>query len=158
MRALERGPPLAHALDHRERPRVDVSAAERPYARLIDQLLEAIERRHRDAQRRLEQLARQRAAMPQDGWSVANETVRAEAVAIRNELARLKLVASLTTKILEPLASKNESSGRRSPRRTPDRRARTGLPRGATGLSTGQKTDARSRASSGRDPARRGAR
>jgi CHAD domain-containing protein len=61
----------------------------------VDQLLEAIERRQRHAQRRLEQLARRRAAMSRTEPWVANETVRGEAVAIRNELARLRAVAKL---------------------------------------------------------------
>jgi hypothetical protein len=37
--------------------------------------------------------------------SVASQSLRAQAVQIRNELARLSLVESLTRRILQPLAS-----------------------------------------------------
>jgi hypothetical protein len=83
-----------------------------------------IERRRREAQRRLEQLARRRIANRRADRG-AGADLRAEAIAIRSELARLELVASLTTKLLQPLAAE-----RVGPRPTP-----SGPPASSSGTS-----------------------
>ena len=47
------------------------------------------------------------------GWlerTAASQSLRAQAVQIRNELARLRLVESLTRRILQPLASRDAAS------------------------------------------------
>jgi hypothetical protein len=81
-------------------------------------VLVAIERRRRDAQGRLEQLRRRRAPISGVERADARDALRSEAVAIRSELARLDLLASLTTRILQPLAT-------RRPKQQP-RRSRSG--------------------------------
>jgi hypothetical protein len=64
-----------------------------------------------------------------------NDALRAEAVAIRNELARLDLVSSLATKLLQPLPA--HATARVSP---PDPRGNgspTGLRAASAVLTTG---------------------
>lgn len=69
-------------------------------------------------QRRLEQLGRRRAAPGGADRTPEARILRAEAVAIRNELARVDLVASVATKLLRPLTAAR-------PRRSLDPRAHT---------------------------------
>jgi hypothetical protein len=75
------------------------------YAELLDQLLGPLQRRRREAQRSLDELTRRRAVTSRLERPAASRSLRAQAVQIRNELARLGLVESLTRRILQPLAS-----------------------------------------------------
>ena len=75
------------------------------YEELLGQLLGPLQRRRREAQRSLDELARRRAVMSRLERPAASQSLRAQAVQIRNELARLSLVESLTRRILQPLAS-----------------------------------------------------
>jgi hypothetical protein len=105
------------------------------YAELLDQVVPAIEQCRREAQRRLEDLARRRVAMTPVQRAAENDALRAEAVAIRNELARLDLVSSLATKLLAPLPA--HATARMSP---PDPRGNgspTGLRAANAGLTRG---------------------
>jgi hypothetical protein len=104
---------------------------------LLDELIPAIERRRRDAQGRLEELARRRASMSPIERVVAHEALRTEALAIRNELARLNLVASLTTKLLRPLASRNATTTVRAIPSARQIRLVADLRSGGIGLPTG---------------------
>jgi hypothetical protein len=122
------------AADPRERRRSRPSSLGTTYAELLDALVPAIERCRREAQRRLEELARRRVAMTPVGRPAENDALRAEAVAIRNELARLDLVSSLATKLLQPLPA--HATARVSP---PDPRG-NGSPRGSRAASTGLTT------------------
>jgi hypothetical protein len=102
-------------LEHRRHPgygpapwtrsRRAAAATQSVYEDLLGQLLGPLQRRRRDAQRILDELGRRRAAMSRLDGSVASQSLRAQAVQIRNELARLSLVESLTRRILQPLAS-----------------------------------------------------
>jgi hypothetical protein len=106
------------AADPGERRRLRPSSPRVTYAELLDQLVPAIERCRCEAQRRLEELARRRVAMTPVERAAENDALRAEAVTIRNELARLELVSSLATKLLQPLPA--HATGQLSP---PDPRA-----------------------------------
>jgi hypothetical protein len=75
------------------------------YAELLEQLLAPIQRRRREAQQSLDELARRRALSPRLDGSVASQSPRAQAMQIHDQLARLSLVESLTKRILQPLAS-----------------------------------------------------
>lgn len=91
------------AADPRGTRRSRPSSLGTTYEELLDQLVPAIERYRREAHRRLEELARRRVAITPVERAAENDALRAEAVAIRNELARLDLVSSLATKLLQPL-------------------------------------------------------
>ena len=95
------------------------AATQSVYEDLLGQLLGPLQRRRRDAQRILDELARRRAAMSRLDGSVASQSLRAQAVQIRNELARLSLVESLTRRILQPLASRDGRQPRRRSTRSP---------------------------------------
>jgi hypothetical protein len=110
MRTPERRRRLSRVSNHRRGPRSDPSQCEGAYAELLGELIPAIERRRREAQGRLDALDRRRASMSRIERAAANEALCTEAVGIRNELARLKLVVSLTTKLLEPLASRSATT------------------------------------------------
>lgn len=68
------------------------------YSDLLDELLSPIARRRDDAQRRLDEIAGRRPVMPARERSAAREA----AVELRDELARLDLVTSLITRLLQP--------------------------------------------------------
>jgi hypothetical protein len=122
------------AADPRERRRSRPSSPGTTYAELLDQLVPAIERCRREAQRRLEESARRRVAMTPVERAAENDALRAEAVAIGNELAQLELVSSLATKLLQPVPA--HATARVSP---PDPRGNgspTGLRAASAGLTT----------------------
>jgi hypothetical protein len=119
MPKLERAPRLAIAGAHRrERPPLR-QVADSADADLLDQLLPPIERRRRAAHRRLEALARRRVAMSAFERALEGEPLRAEVVQIRAELARLNLVASLTSRILRPLPVRGQPGAAAPPSRNP---------------------------------------
>ena len=76
------------------------SRREEEHAELIDELLRPIDRRREETQRRLDAIADRRAVMPP--WERA--AAREAAVELRDELARLDLLASLVTRMLQPTA------------------------------------------------------
>jgi hypothetical protein len=133
-RELRRGP--SAAADPRGRRRLRPASPRTTSPELLDQLVPAIERCRREAQRRLEELARRRVAMTPVERTAENGALRAEAVAIRNELARLDLVSSMATKLLQPLPA--DATARVSP---PDPRG-NGSPTGLRAASAGVTTSA----------------
>jgi hypothetical protein len=64
------------------------------------ELLLPIDRRRDELQRQLDELAGRRAVMPPREWTAAREA----AVELRDELARLELVAAVATRLLPPPA------------------------------------------------------
>jgi hypothetical protein len=112
MRRLEHGRHLAAVGGHLPEPgpRGSVAAGAHAYAELLDQVLPPIQRRRREAQRNLDELARRRAAMSGPERTAASDSLCAQAVQLRNELARLSLVESLTRRILQPLAWRDPAS------------------------------------------------
>jgi conjugal transfer/entry exclusion protein len=134
-----------HATASRLRRRAAPSTLDSVYAELLDQLLGPIQRRRREAQRILDGLAQRRAAMSSLDRTAASHSLRAQAVQIRNELARLSLIESLVRRILQPLASRDSAS---SP--APDPLARKLASRAPRPTGERERTDARQRASSGR--------
>jgi hypothetical protein len=122
------------AADPRERRRSRPSSLGTTYAELPDQLAAAIERCRSEARRRLEELARRRVALTPVERAAENDALRAEALAIRNELARLEVVSSLATKLLQSRPA--DATVRVSP---PDPRgdaSPTGLRAASAGLTT----------------------
>ena len=71
-------------------------------AALLDQLLAPIEQRRRHARRRLDELARQRVTTRACKHPAENAALRAEAREITDQLARLNVVASVTTRLFQP--------------------------------------------------------
>jgi hypothetical protein len=67
---------------------------------LFDALLGDIERRRRVARGRLDELARQRAALPPHERRLARESLRSQAAEIGTELARLRLADSMARVLL----------------------------------------------------------
>lgn len=67
---------------------------------LLAELLPPIERRRDEVQRKLDELAYRRTAMPPRERAAAREV----AVVLRDELARLDLLAAVTTRLLQPAA------------------------------------------------------
>jgi hypothetical protein len=74
------------------------SAREEQYTDLLDEILSPIARHRDEAQRRLDEIAGRRTAMPD--WERA--AAREAAVELRDELARLDLLTSLITRLLQP--------------------------------------------------------
>jgi hypothetical protein len=66
----------------------------------VDRLLRYLEQRRLEARHRLEDLTRRRAAAPRSDRAGARETLRTEAAAAGNELARLNLLSSITAALL----------------------------------------------------------
>jgi hypothetical protein len=122
--------------DPRERRRSRPSSLGTTYAELLDQLVPAIERCRREAHRRLEELAGRRVVMTPVEHAAENDALRADAVAIRNELARLDLVSSLATTLLQPFPAR--ATARVSPREP----CANGSPAGLRAASAGRTTSA----------------
>jgi hypothetical protein len=114
MRRLERRRRSGYATPSRSRHRRTAAAPRSVDAELLDQLLDPLHRRRREAQRRLDELARRRGAMSTVERPAASQSLRAQAVQLRSELARLSLIESLAIGILRPHAS-CDRPGRRSP-------------------------------------------
>lgn len=98
-------------------------------AALLDQLLAPIEQRRRHALRRLDELARRRLTARAREHPVANAALRAEAREINDQLARLNVVASLTTRLFQPHATRARAAHAAPPPepRRAQRRARPGI-------------------------------
>jgi hypothetical protein len=122
------------AADLGERRRLRPSSPRTTYTEPLDQLVPAIERCRREAQRRLDELARRRVAMTPVERAAENDTLRTEAVAIRNELARVDLVCSLATRLLRPLPA--HARARVSPPDPHGSGSPTGLGAASAGLTT----------------------
>ena len=69
-------------------------------AELLDQFLAYLDRRREEAQRRFDDLARQRASMSASERASARDALRARAAELRSELRRSSMVASLTRGLL----------------------------------------------------------
>ena len=83
-------------------------AREEGHAERLGELLLPIHRRRDKLQRQLDELAGRRAAMPARERSAAREA----AVELRDELARLGLVAAVATRLLAPTCRPLESQPR----------------------------------------------
>jgi hypothetical protein len=134
MRTRESRHDPSDAAEPRERRRSGPSSPRTTHAELLDQLVPAIERCRREAQRRLEELARRRVAVTPVERAAENDALRAEAVAIRNELARLDLVSSLARKLLQPVPA--HATARVSTRDSRGNGSPTGLRAATDGLRT----------------------
>ena len=85
---------------------------------LANDVLTRIEERENEVQGRLEQMIKQRAAIPREERCVAWDALRAEAMMAGGELRRLRLLASVAEALLRPASPR---PGSRAPRGIPAR-------------------------------------